>query len=65
VPPESHVSHGRRGLERLLRRLVVHSHRPGVLYLHYWPAAHFDPPFMNDEVSSKGLWRSVDLNPKP
>lgn len=39
----------RRGLERLLRRLVAHSSRPGILYLHYWPAALFQPPFFNDE----------------
>lgn len=39
----------RRGLERLLRRLIAHPSRPGILYVHYWPAARFDPPFMNDE----------------
>ena len=39
----------RRGLERLLRRLVSHPSRPGILYVHYWPAARFNPPFMNEE----------------
>lgn len=42
-------SRDRRGLERLLRRLVAHPSQPGMLYVHYWPAARFDPPFMNDE----------------
>ena len=41
--------HYRRGLERLLRRLVAHPDQPGILYVHYWPAARFHPPFMNGE----------------
>lgn len=36
-------------MERLLRRLIGHPNRPGILYMHYWPAARFQPPFLNDE----------------
>ena len=26
-----------------------HPSRPAILYMHYWPAAQFTPPFLNDE----------------
>ena len=39
----------RRGLERLLRRLIVHPSRPGILYIHYWPAARYKSFYDNDE----------------
>ena len=35
----------------LLRRLIVHPSRPGILYLHYWPAARYKSFYDNDETS--------------
>ncbi len=51
----------RRGLERLLRRLVDHPSRPGIMYVHYWPAARFQPPAMNDEELADNVLRHYSI----
>lgn len=57
LPPAKYVGYMqkaclccRRGLERLLRRLVAHPAAPGLLYLHYWPAARPGAPSEAEEA---------------
>lgn len=51
----------RRGLERLLRRLIGLDDSPGILYFHYWAPAKSHPGFLNDEDTINALLKYYSI----